>query len=213
MHCNVLNYVDLIDLITKKSFIGFITCIVFHNACQYSGGQCTWFNPIRSNQVLSHRYIKIYPSCKNLKDVKHLKLDIKNEITEKYKNLYKSKIDKIDESSKLFLYKNLEPSLERKFYLSFNDFSIRNIFTKFRISDHSLEIEKGGYNKTPCEERLCKNCGIIEDEAHFILKCKVNQNLRESLFNNIELDNDFFFKLFWWTKVSIFTKSCFRTTC
>jgi hypothetical protein len=31
-------------------------------------------------------------SCKNLKDVKHLKLDIKNEITEKYKNLYKSKI-------------------------------------------------------------------------------------------------------------------------
>ena len=91
------------------------------------------------------------------------------------------------------LYKNLEPSLERKFYLSFNDFSIRNIFTKFRISDHSLEIEKGRYNKTPCEERLCKNCGIIEDEAHFILKCKVNQNLRESLFNNIELDNDIFF--------------------
>jgi hypothetical protein len=55
----------------------------------------------------------------------------------KNKNLYKGKIDKIDESSKLFLYKNLEPSLERKFYLSFNDFSIRSIFTKFRISDQS----------------------------------------------------------------------------
>ena len=133
-------------------------------------------------------------SCKNLKDVKHLKLDIKNEITEKYKNLYKSKIDKIAESSKLFLYKNLEPSLERKFYLSLNDFSIRSIFfTKFRISDYSLEIEKGRYNKTPYEERLCKNCGVIEDEAHFILKCKVSQNLRECLFNNIELDNEIFF--------------------
>jgi hypothetical protein len=35
------------------------------------------------------------------------------------------------------------------------------------ISDHSLEMEKGRYNKTPCEERLCKNCGVIEDEAHF----------------------------------------------
>jgi hypothetical protein len=79
-------------------------------------------------------------------DVKDLKLDLKNEITEKYKNLYKSKIDKIDESSKLFLYKNLEPSLERKFYLSFNDFSIRSIFTKFRISDHSLEIETKNKN-------------------------------------------------------------------
>jgi hypothetical protein len=40
------------------------------------------------------------------------------------------KPDKIDESSKLFLYKNLEPSLERKFYLLFNDFSIRSIFYK-----------------------------------------------------------------------------------
>jgi hypothetical protein len=46
---------------------------------------------------------------------------------------------------------------------------------------------------TPCEERLCKNCGVIEDEAHFISKCKVNQNLRESLINNIELDNEIFF--------------------
>jgi hypothetical protein len=42
---------------------------------------------------------------------------------------YKSKIDKFDESSKLFLYKNLEPSLERKFYLSFNDFS-RELFRR-----------------------------------------------------------------------------------
>jgi hypothetical protein len=40
----------------------------------------------------------------------------------------------------------IEPSLERKFYLSFTDFSIRSIFTKFRISDHSLEIETKNKN-------------------------------------------------------------------
>jgi hypothetical protein len=34
--------------------------------------------------------------------------------------------------------------------------------------------------------------GVFEDEAHFILKCKVNQNMRESRFNNIELDNEIF---------------------
>jgi hypothetical protein len=67
------------------------------------------------------------------------------------------------------------------------------VFLQNFVSVTSLEIEKGRYNKTPCEERLCKNCGVIEDEAHFILKCKVNQNLRESLFNNIELDNEIFF--------------------
>ena len=41
-----------------------------------------------------------------------------------------------------------------------------------RISDRSLEIEKGRYNiKTPRTERLYRNCGVIEDEAHFVLKC------------------------------------------
>ena len=145
-------------------------------------GVYSWYTYVKKIEPDSVQINKVV-SCKNLKD----------EIPEKYKNLYKSKIDKIDESSKLFLYKNLEPSLERKLYLSFNDFSIGSIFTKFLISDHSLEIEKGRYNKTPCEKTLCKNCGIIEDEAHFILKCKVNQNLRESLFNNIELDNEIVF--------------------
>jgi hypothetical protein len=33
---------------------------------------------------------------------------------------------------------------------------------------------------------------VCEDEANFILKWKVNQNLRECLFNNIELDNEIF---------------------
>ena len=47
----------------------------------------------------------------------------------------------------------------------------------------------------------CKNCGVIEDEAHFILKCIVNQNLRESLFNNIELDNEMFFLNFSMNKI------------
>jgi hypothetical protein len=30
-------------------------------------------------------------------------------------------------------------------------------FTKFRISDHSLEIEKGRYNKTTCERFSVKS--------------------------------------------------------
>jgi hypothetical protein len=67
------------------------------------------------------------------------------------------------------------------------------VFLIFFYYYYRLEIEKGRYNKTSCEERLCKNCGVIEDEAHFILKCKVNQNLRETMFNNIELDNEIFF--------------------
>ena len=86
-----------------------------------SQGVYSWYTYVKNIEPDSVQINKV-ASCKNLKDVKHLKLDIKNEITEKYKKLYKSKIDKMDESSKLFLYNNLEPSLERTFYLSFNDF-------------------------------------------------------------------------------------------
>jgi hypothetical protein len=91
----------------------------------------SWYTYVKKKSIEPDSVqINKVASCKNLKNVKHLKLYIKNEITEKYENLYKSKIDKIDESSKLFLYKNLEPSLERKFCLLFNDFSIRSIFYK-----------------------------------------------------------------------------------
>jgi hypothetical protein len=79
-----------------------------------SQGVYSWYTYVKNIEPDSVQINKV-ASCQNLKDVKHLKFDIKKEITEKYKNLYKSKIDKMDESSKLFLYKNLEPSLERKF--------------------------------------------------------------------------------------------------
>ena len=63
-----------------------------------------------------------------------------------------------------------------------NFVSVTTVLKQRRVAIIKLHVKKH-----------CKNCGIIEDEAHFILKCKVNQNLRESLFNNIELDNEFFF--------------------
>ena len=73
----------------------------------------SWYTYVKNIEPDSVQINKV-ASCKNLKDVKHLKLDIKKEITEKYKYLYKSKKDKIDESSKLFFYKHFELSLERK---------------------------------------------------------------------------------------------------
>jgi hypothetical protein len=54
-----------------------------------------FFVPRRCLQKTDSVQINKVASCKNLKNVKYLKLYIKNEITEKYKNLYKSKIDKI----------------------------------------------------------------------------------------------------------------------
>jgi hypothetical protein len=54
---------------------------------------------------------------------------------------------------------------------------------KFRVSDHSLEIESGRYKSITREERKCKNCNLNEigDEYHFFLKCTANHSLEVSM--------------------------------
>ena len=64
----------------------------------------------------------------------------------------------------------------------------RNVIAQNRASSHTLAIERGRYTrlKTPIQERLCKSCGVIEDEAHFMLSCHINQSLRAELMRDIE---------------------------
>jgi hypothetical protein len=71
---------------------------------------------------------------------------------------------------------------------------MRQLFTKFRVSDHSLEIESGRYKNITREERKCKNCNLNEigDEYHFFLKCTANHSLRNNLFNKIILNKSDF---------------------
>ena len=61
-----------------------------------------------------------------------------------------------------------------------------------RICDHNLEIERGRYYKIPRQDRLCKTCNVLEDETHFILNCKINENIRDSLFSTINSENALF---------------------
>ncbi len=131
-------------------------------------------------------------SCKTAKDVKHLKHALKDHIRENFKKIFQDKIDSYDENSKFLLYKKLNPTLEGEFYLSDSNFFIRNVFTKMRICDHNLEIERGRYYKIPRQDRLCKTCNVLEDEIHFIIKCKINEYIRESLFTAINKENVLF---------------------
>ena len=62
----------------------------------------------------------------------------------------------------------------------------RIMLTKFRVSAHDLEIEKGRYNNKPikAEERYCKFCKsnnnlIVEDEFHFLMICPLYQINRD----------------------------------
>ena len=82
--------------------------------------------------------------------------------------------------------------------LFFSNFKMRQLFTKFRVSDHSLEIESGRYKNITREERICKNCNFNEigDEYHFFLKCTANHSLRNNLSYKIILSKlDFIEKI------------------
>ena len=58
----------------------------------------------------------------------------------------------------------------------------RKCLTKLRISAHKLRIESARYGRDRIErqERVCQLCDIneIEDEFHFVLKCKTYNELR-----------------------------------
>ena len=64
---------------------------------------------------------------------------------------------------------------------SVRNVSVRTQFTKFRISDHNLEIEKGRHRGLSADQRFCPFCEYeVENEIHFLLECPIYKGLREA---------------------------------
>ena len=65
----------------------------------------------------------------------------------------------------------------------------RKFLAKLRLGVLTLRIETGRFMRPrlPPEERLCTicNCGEVEDEAHFLLRCVKFSTERENLFEKI----------------------------
>ena len=54
------------------------------------------------------------------------------------------------------------------------------LITTFRLSAHTLLIEKGRYQNIERGKKICQMCDTtdVEDEYHFILNCPFYTNLR-----------------------------------
>ena len=84
------------------------------------------------------------------------------------------------------------------YLLTIKDFKIRKCFTKFRVSNHVLAIEKGRHHNISVNDRICDKCnlGLIEDEAHFLMVCDntMYDGARAQLFSvldNLGINRDF----------------------
>ena len=102
-----------------------------------------------------------------------------------YSNLINNKINELNDLNKNVLYKYLKIN-EKNYYLNHPNKEHRKLLAKFRVSDHELLIEKGRYTKIPRDQRLCKNCNLIEDEIHFFFQCKNNILVRVQFLQKYE---------------------------
>ena len=90
---------------------------------------------------------------------------------------------------KLRFYKTVKQTFAREPYLdNLNCFQLRKIVTKFRCSDHRLEIELGRHGNVIPGNRICQICrGNVETESHFLAECPLYSKLRlKYLGTNVE---------------------------
>ena len=99
----------------------------------------------------------------------------------------------ITENKKLNLYASFKTIYKFESYLDYiQDFTVRCILAKLRISAHNLQIETGRFskNKTPRDERFCPYCKTldifkVEDEVHFLLTCPLFNEERQIFLQKI----------------------------
>ena len=106
--------------------------------------------------------------------------------------------DDLREKSLLRSYWLYKTEFNTKFYSDcINLPKYRIPVSKIRASSHDLEIERGRYTRSKLDQnqRLCSTCLEVEDEEHFVTRCRVNINERQSLFTKISSEDPTFMHL------------------
>ena len=105
---------------------------------------------------------------------------IENNVSERKNRLISENTTKINTYKEIT---NLEYS--KILYNSFINDELRKIITRWRLSCHKLRIETGRYTNpiTPREERKCKICLVVENEAHALLHCPAHTFIRMKYFS------------------------------
>ena len=95
----------------------------------------------------------------------------------------RSNIVATSNQSKFLFYHSINPDCKihevytRKRY--FIPEHYRMAFTRMRLSSHRLRIETGRWTRLPRERRLCP-CGLIQDEQHVLVECRLVHYIRDT---------------------------------
>ena len=126
-----------------------------------------------------------------------LKTQLKNYLLGKFQctyntiwnqELFNDNRNNMEYGNKLRTFRLFKNVIKLEPYLLWGNFDQRRSLTKFRISAHDLEIEKGRYKNLKVAERVCRLCGTgTEDEVHFLLQCPRLRQSRISIIDQIAL--------------------------
>ena len=126
----------------------------------------------------------------NVNNLDQINIDvIKRKLVSRYEDFWYSNIsENAKNQGKLRTYFKFKSIFKREFYLNaITDIELRQSFTRFRISSHDLEIERGRYRNIKKENRLCSRCSdnCVEDELHFLLHCSKYKSKRDCSFKRV----------------------------
>ena len=113
--------------------------------------------------------------------------DYERKLKEKYANVWYSDLQAQD---KLRTYKKIKTNFSKELYLKeFSDFNKVSPIAQFRVSAHTLNIERQRYvyPKIPADKRLCPLCNVPEDELHFLCSCKRYTTERAKLYQSVRV--------------------------
>lgn len=104
-----------------------------------------------------------------------------------YLSLYRKVIHGEDRPENVITIRQSDFDFSPAAHLKIKSKPVRDLISKFRTSQHNLEVECGRWKDIPREERTCKCCSLAltEDESHLIFDCPLYYDIRGQFYREI----------------------------
>ena len=92
---------------------------------------------------------------------------------------------------KLRTYRLFKNVINTENYVYIKNRKKRSLLAQLRLGILPLNIEMGRFRNIPVEERICElcDCGMVEDEKHFLCICTLYEEYRDDMYCAIENEN------------------------
>ncbi len=196
--CKMLRMAD--SKLTKKIF----------NAClAQSHSKCrTWFHRVKQFLIsIDHEYVYTGILFNTRSVLASVDAELKTVSAQKSREKLNTDTAVRGEAfggNKLRTYRKLKQTYSTEQYVCvITHKRYRSAYAKFRCGVAPLKIEtcRYGLNRLPVEQRLCEQCGVVEDEFHVLMVCAIFDDIRCKVledignitegFSNLSLDEQF----------------------